>query len=598
MDGARTDNPQRAVRIIAGISVVATLYFARDILIPASLAVLLAFLLNPIVERLTRWRLNRAVAVGITVLLAMGVVGAVGYVVGQQVVDLSEKVPEYRGNLVQKVRSLRTSTNGTFSKLTSTISDLKQEITATQPAGGAATQTSTTIVPQQMTSPPVQVEVVNDGPDFLQLFSQFAPPILVPIATGAIVILLLIFLLLYSEEVRERLVWFAGMRQISLTTAAMDEAAQRIGGYLRMQAMVNFAYGVMVTLGLALFGVPTALLWGTLAGLLRFVPYLGPWIAGILPTLLAIAVFQGWRVPIEVMVMFAVVELVTNMLLEPWLYGKSTGISSLGVVCATIFWAWLWGPVGLILAVPLTVCLLVIGKQVPQLALLNHLFGESLEMPHAVRLYQRLLIGDDLTSGKIIDKELKEGSFAEACETLFMPVLQELKRDMQLGMIDQAQARRAMQILDMATSESTPAESATPKLLLVAAQNEVDDMAATLLARAAGADGVATEVVSSQALASEAVEHAREAGVNMLCLVQVSPISWTHCRHLAKTLASRLPEVAIYVANIEAGEDEAPFEVGSGQLPGKRLFRSVKAVMDRVREMRFVEPESHVADVA
>ena len=190
---------------------------------------------------------------------------------------------------------------------------------------------------------------------------------------------------------------------------------------------------------------------------------------------------------VEVIGAFAIVEFITNMILEPWLYGKSAGISSLGIVVAAVFWAWLWGPVGLVLSVPLTVCLLVIGKQVPQLALLNHLFGENVEMPKPVRLYQRVLVGDDLTAGKMIDKELKEQTFTEVCDTLFMPVLEELKHDLQTGMIEMSQARQAMTILDVAaTTEGTaPPESDQPSMLFVAAQNEIDDLAATLLARAA-----------------------------------------------------------------------------------------------------------------
>ena len=468
----------------------------RDILIPAALAVLLAFLLHPIVDRLTAWRINRGVAVGLTVLFGLGIVGGVGYLVGEQFVDLTQKLPEYRGNLVEKVRSVRSSTSGTFHALSNTLTDLKQEISATQPVAAAATQPSVATVVKEGAAQPLPVEVIAGGPDFFELFSNYASPILYPIAEGAIVVVLLIFLLLHREDIRERLVWFAGMRQISLTTAALDEAGQRISGYLRMQVMVNLSYGVMITLALAIIGLPTALLWGALAGLLRFIPFLGAWIAAVLPTLVGIAVLSGWTRPIEVVGAFIVIELMTNMVLEPWLYGKSTGISSLGVVCATVFWAWLWGPVGLILAVPLTVCLLVIGKQVPQLAVLNHLFGESTEMPKPVRLYQRVLIGDDVTAGEMIDKELKEAPFAEVCQTLFVPVLQELKRDLQQGMIDITQARRAMTILDVAAVGEAP-KASSPEgqapVLFVAGQNEVDDLAAILLARASALEGVPAE---------------------------------------------------------------------------------------------------------
>src|SRR4051794_5682369 len=428
MDGVRTDPAARPIRIISAILVVALLYFARDVLIPASLAVLLTFLLHPLALRLVRLGLNRAIAVALTVILATGVAGGVGYLVGMQFVDLSQKLPQYEGNLRQKIRSIR-STGGTFTRLSHTINDLKHEIATTQPATTATAENAPAQAVPVVPVPadrPVPVQVVNEGPDLLELVARFAPPVLVPVSESAIVLLLLIFLLLYSEDVRERLVWFAGMRQISLTTAALDEAAQRISGYLRMLSIVNLTYGGMIALCLWALGVPTPFLWGALAGVLRFIPFVGPWIAAILPTLMGIAVFEGWRGPVEIVIAFAIVELITNMILEPWLYGRSAGISGLGVVCAAVFWAWLWGPVGLILSVPLTVCLLVIGKYVPQLAVLNQLFGENVEMPKPVRLYQRVLVGDDLTAGQMIDKEMKKGKFAELCERLFLPVLQEL----------------------------------------------------------------------------------------------------------------------------------------------------------------------------
>jgi hypothetical protein len=249
--------------------------------------------------------------------------------------------------------------------------------------------------------------------------------------------------------------------------------------------------------------------------------------------------------------------------------------------------------VGLILSVPLTVCLLVIGKNVPQLAVLNQLFGENVEMPKPVRLYQRVLVGDDLTAGQMIDKEMKKAKFAELCERLFLPVLQELKRDLQSGMIDIMQARRAMTILDVAATDNVAAaESNQPPILFVAAQNEIDDLAATLLARASISEGVSADVISSHSLASEVAERARELGATTLCLVQVAPISWTHCRHLSKTLTARLPNATIYAVNIEPGDIDAPFAAETGQLPAKKLFRNVKSLMERIGEMRFVKPET------
>jgi predicted PurR-regulated permease PerM len=593
MDGARPDGATRAIRIIAAILFVAMLYFAGEVLKPAAVAVLLAFLLHPIVLCLVRLGVNRGIAVGITTVILTAVTLGIGYLVWAQCLDLSQKMHEYEGNLVAKVRSFRQG-NGALHDFQKTVDDLKKEMAASQPAtepAGAATGAE----PHS----PMKVVLVNQGPDWLENIAKYAPPILVPVTGGGIVLLLLIFLLLHSEDIRERIVWFAGMRQISLTTAALDEAGMRISGYLRMLSLVNLSYGIMIALALWLLGVPSALLFGALAALLRFVPFIGPWVAAALPTLVSVAVFQGWGGPLEVVSAFVVIELVTNMLLEPILYGRSTGISSLGVVVAAVFWAWIWGPVGLILAVPLTVVLLVIGKHVPQLAVLNHLFGENAEVPKPVRLYQRVLVGDDLNATEIIEEEMKDARFFQVCQTLFMPVLQELKRDLSAGMIDSEQARRAISILDVAAMPDLPPLNTTQApILFVAAQNEVDDLAATLFMRAALAEGVPAEMVSSQALASEAAERARELKVATLCLVQVAPISWTHCRQLSKMLSSRLPDTTVYAVNIESQDLAAPFEPDTAQLSAKKLYRSVESLMERVREMRFVEPEKQPAPPA
>ena len=416
---------------------------------------------------------------------------------------------------------------------------------ATNPVGAAAGR-ATGRAPDE----PVKVEMVNrETPGFGDVATRLAMPLVFPLEEAGITLLILIFLLQCSEDVRERLIWLAGMRQMSLTTAALDESGARIAGYLRMLLVVNVSFGAMMTLGLLVIGVPGAVMWGVVAGILRFIPFIGPWLGAAMPTLLAVAVSPGWGMPLAVVGWVLVVELFVNMILEPWLYGHSTGISSLGVVFGVVVWAWLWGPVGLILAVPLTVCLVVLGKYVPSLAVFNQLFGTEGAVPEVARLYQRLLIGDETAAEEIVTERLKSGSLVKLADELLLPVLCELKRDHSAGLIAREQAREAVRTLEMVLPGEVPtrpvpgsndAAEHFPRLLAVPGPGIIDEAAARLLARAAVSESIPAEASSSHALASEVAARAVECGASAVCIVQLAPVTASHARHIVKTLAHRL----------------------------------------------------------
>src|SRR5262245_56426714 len=398
----------RALRIIACLAVIAALHWASDLLIPTALAVLFTFLLAPLVRWLERCKLKRPFAVTITVIVACTVAFGLTWLVGMQVVDLTMRLPDYRENLRAKAHELRMTGEGSFKRLGTTLEELKKELSTTQPT------TQTALGPVTVLPPgPIRVQIEEQPPDVTQIATWIAGPLVFPLAQAAITVVLLIFFLLFSDDLSARLVSLAGMRRISLTASATSEIAQRVSSYLRAQLLVNLSYGAMIGVGLACFGVPNALLWGVVAFIVRFIPYLGPWIAAILPALLTIAVFPGWARVGGVIALFVVVELTTNLLLEPWLYGTSSGISSLGVVIATVFWAWIWGPVGLIVAVPVTVCLVVAGKYIPQLGALHDLLGADAEIPEPLRLYQHLLASDADAADELVAEASKEQPLPE-----------------------------------------------------------------------------------------------------------------------------------------------------------------------------------------
>jgi predicted PurR-regulated permease PerM len=583
-----TGDCSRAIRLIAFVAVIAALYLARDILIPAALAVLLTFVLLPLVRRLESWGLKRAVAVVLTVLVASAISGGVTWIVGKQVLDLSLRLPDYQENLRSKARALRQSGEGPVSRLAGTIRELKEELSTTQPA----TEPARAAVPAVVDPPePVKVELVEAGPDVATIARELASPLMVPLAGAAITVVLLIFLLLDGDDFRSRLVSLAGIRRISLTASASSEIAERIGKYLRAQLLINFSYGTMLGFGLWVIGVPNAFLWGVMGFVMRFIPYVGPWLAAVLPTLLAIAVFPGWSRTLAVVALCIGVELITNLLLEPWLYGTSAGISTLGVVVAAVFWAWLWGPVGLIVAVPITVCLVVAGKYVPQLSTLHHLLGSDVDVPEVVRLYQHLLAGNADAADDILGETTKGLPLAEVCDNLLLPVLSELKRDLASGVIDLPQAQRVIDALDLTLpAAAAPDGTATdPLVMCIPGQNNVDQCAARLLAAACHERDISADALPAELLSSESVERTHASGAAHAVVVQVPPISHLHSRRLLVGLTSKLESLDVVDLTFRAADSEPSSLGGDASEERYRRETSFTRVVAELAERMSVE---------
>ena len=347
--GARI--PRVSIGIIAGVAVIATLYFGREILIPLALSILLSFLLAPLATRLQRWHFPNGIAVLITCTLAFSLLGGLLTVVGYQFIDLVEQVPSYEQNLRTKIRAIRIPFSS-LRKTTETVADLRVEW-----------QKNT----GQRQAPVTKVQVLPPPPNAMQFATEILGPILKRFGAALVVIVLVVFTLLERASLRDRLIALVGARDLYMTTQAFDEASNKVTRYLLMQTVINTTQGIAVALGLYLIGIPNAILWGTLSMALRFLPYIGPWVAAAVPIALSFAVFNDWLHPLLTVGLYVGLEIITANFVEPMLYGSRTGVSPLALLVAAAFWTMLWGVPGLLLAVPLTVCLFVAGKYMPQL---------------------------------------------------------------------------------------------------------------------------------------------------------------------------------------------------------------------------------------
>jgi predicted PurR-regulated permease PerM len=560
--------------VIAGV--VASLYFGREIFVPLALAMLLSFALAPPVRWLHRLRIPKVPAVLAVVVLAFLVIVAFGWVVAWQVADLAQRLPAYQQNIEAKIEALRETPPGgsLFERATEMMEDLGHKMEEEAQEAAAESQSPAGADAPVQETEPIPVEVHEPDPTPMELLRTIVGPLIGPLATAGIVVVFVIFMLLKREDLRDRFIRLAGSRDLPRTTQALNDAAWRVGQYLLMQLVVNTTYGIPIGIGLWLIGIPNPILWGMLCTVLRFVPYIGPLIAAFFPLLLAVAVDPGWTTLLWAGALFIVIELISNNFIEPWLYGSSTGLSPVAVIAAAVFWTWLWGPIGLLLSTPLTVCLVVLGRHVPQLGFLDVLLGSDPVLSLPEQLYRQLLVGDADEATERAEEFLRERPLAAFYDEVAIPALALAEHDRVRGSLDEEQRVRVtesamllienlaewedVQPVDGGKEEIDPdisvlAASPGPLaadgriVLCAGARGGFDDAAAAMLAQLLERSGAGVRLELHSALQSTRLRDLDTTDVATLVLSYMNPDSLAHARFLVRRLRRRLPDAAIIV---------------------------------------------------
>ena len=536
--------------------VVVGLYWLQAVLIPLALAVLLTFLLSPVVGTLQRRGLGRVPSVLVTVLLALSILGVIGWTLTRQLVTLADELPRYSLNIHQRIADLHgASQGGSMEKVQQAVEDVVGELQKTGKGGPG----------------PKPLAVVLEPPSIL----AHLPTLLQALASAGVVTVLMIFMLLERRELRDRVILLIGYRRMTATTRALDEAGARISRYLLMQSIINGSFGVAVGLGLFLIGVPYAITWGCLAAALRFIPYLGAFVALLLPLALSLAVFSGWLQPALVVGLFLVLELITGWVMEPWLYGQSAGVSPVALLIALTFWTWLWGPVGLLMATPLTVCLIVLGKHLPALRSIVVLMGDRPVIEAKARYYQRLLARDQDEAIDIVEACVNTDGRESVYDAVLLPALYYAKQDRDRGLLSEDDAQfvgqATREILDVLAHDA-PVSSVrdsgdlsvndpgdTPvRILGCPARDEADAVALEMVRHLLDPARYRIEVSGTGMLTAEVVAWVGLHRPALLCIGAVAPGGLSQARHLCKRLRSQYPELKIVIGRWGLHDEKEP----------------------------------------
>jgi len=572
--------------------VIAALYFAREVCIPLALALLLSFLLGPLVVRLRRFGVGRKTSVVLSVGSAIALLGLITWLMASQVYDLAAKLPQYESNMQNKVRSFSKPGGGIVSKVSRVLHELTRDVGKSEDGKGTSAPTAK----------PVPVEVHQPEPTAFQVVGNLITPLAQPLMTAGIVIVFVIFMLLNREDLRDRLIRLVGAGRLNLTTQALDDAAHRVSRFLLAQLFVNLCYGVPIAIALFFLKVPNPLLWGLMATLLRFIPYLGPWLAASMPCALSFAVDPGWGMLLGTLGVFVGMELVTYNLLEPWIYGSSTGISPIAILGAAVFWAWLWGPIGLLLATPLTVCVVVIGRYVPRLEFLSVLLGDEPVLTPEARFYQRLLAMNYDEAVDIAELYAMEKSIPELFEQVFIPALILVEGDRHRGSLEPERERFIFEITRELIQElperiaamkaekdhaetvppHAPDSNEQPAVLCLAAADEADELAAQMLTQLLVNRGIAAKSIGAAALAAERLEAVHQEGVQIVCVSGVPPGAVAPARYLCKKLQGSLPEVKIVVGIWQANPDLARLQHRLGPNLAQSVVKTLSQAVEHI----------------
>ncbi|WP_181704724.1 AI-2E family transporter [Chthonobacter rhizosphaerae] len=559
------------------LMIVAVLSIARELLVPLALAVLLSFVLAPLVRLLRRVGLPRGVAVVLSVLSAFALLFALGWLMTAQVSELVRDLPRYQETVQAKIASLKGAT--------ATSEALRQVSGFLETVGSELETTAPEAAPAPADEPrPLTVQVLEPQPGALSTLAALITPLLHPFAITGIVIIFVIFILLQREDLRNRFIKLIGTRDLQKTTEALDDAARRLSRLLLIQLAMNTLFGIAIGTGLWIIGVPIPVLWGILAAVLRFVPYIGAIIGAALPLALAAAVDPGWTMLIWTAALFAVIEPLVGHFIEPLAYGRTTGLSPVAVVVAATFWTWLWGPIGLLLATPLTVCLVVLGRHVKGLSFLEVLLGDRPALSPPQLFYQRALAGDSAEMVGVAEEVLRARSLSEYYDQIAVPGLRLALEDSERGLLGDDRAGRIRATVeevveDLDAYEDVQPDAARPPgpegaaaleatadrsevavlpperlqegwtgeaaVLCIAAESALDEAAALMLRQLVAKHGIGTRSEGADALSARRIFQLRAAGTRLVCLVAMSAGRALPLRHAVRRLRRRLPGARI-----------------------------------------------------
>ena len=594
--------------------VLLALYFARVILIPLAMALTLNFLLAPAVIKIERLRVRRVFAVLLVGVIALSVAGGVGWIVARQVIGVVNDLPNYRENIQEKLDSLHAPTTGPLSRTLASIREIGAAVSnETQPAPAEPEELRTRREREQARleaeKQPIPVTVIAPPQTTRQYLTQYARPALSELGGVAMVVIFTIYMLLKREDLRNRLLLLAGIGRMNLMTQALNEAAARISRYLVMNVLVNAGYGLIFGIGLYLLHVPNATLWGVLMAILRMVPYVGTMIGGLSTLAFTLAVFNTWWHPLWVLLLFAGLEFVIANFAEPHIYGKGTGISAFALVLMAIVWTLLWGWPGLIVSTPLTVCLIVMGRYVPQMAFLHILLGEDAELSPEAHFYERLLAMDQPEAHQIANRFLEGRNLVELYDDVVLPALVLSEQDRHKGALDAVHSNWLYQSATELVAELSDYRSPNPvcgangeadtmpmgvaeiasehmsPVVCVRAEDQADEIAGTMLAQLLEQCGHRTMLLSTAALTPEIMERLAEDPGTILCVSAVPPFAFAQARKLAQSLRKSLPKNPILVGLWGGDSDIDTLRERFGNARPDAIVTTLGEALTRVREI-------------
>lgn len=569
--------------------IVAGLYVGRDVFVPIALAILLSFVLTPPVERLEIVRVPRGAAVPIVVVAAFLAIFALGSLIASQITQLADGLPGYQQTMQKKISSLRSVTTvGPLERAASVLQDLGKELN--KPNNGDVEIPRATAQPDQ--TRPIPVEVRTPPPTALENVASLISPLLHPLATVGVVVIFVVFILFQREDLRNRMIKLAGAHDLQATTSAINDATGRLSRLFLSQLGLNTAFGIVIGFGLSIIGVPSAILWGILAGIMRFVPYIGAFVAAFFPLTLAIAVDPGWSMLIWTIGLIIVADVLVGHVIEPMLFGRSSGLSPFAVVVSATFWTALWGPIGLVLATPMTICLVVLGHHVESMKFFDILLGDRPALSPPEIFYQRMLANDPGEAVEKAEEYLKERTLTEYYEEVALKGLKlaqsDLKRDRlplarlgairdnivdliedlsdeiddaRIGRTDDVEAGAALEAsvpmpeLPFIIREGLPAEWQTEHpVLCVAERSDLDEAAARILVQILSKHGLGARVTKKEDISSSGIFSLNGDGVALICVSALDDASPTYTRHVVRKLRRKIPEAKILVCYWMAGK--------------------------------------------